>query len=94
MGHFTDKARVWDEIKTLGFQAAVAIEPAFYWTNLDRPGFISEGSSGSAVLNLPLLDEQDYVTGFDPDDTGDVFAVHAIVAPGCLFTCKSTAAAS
>ena len=74
--HFTDKARVWEEVKAQGFPVCIALETAFYFKNFESGGNFgdggpfSTGSDGAAVLNLPVVSAEDTLSGFDPDDTG------------------------
>ena len=81
--HFTNKAKVWEDIKGLGFTSAISLEAAFYFSNFETTPIMnfSKEEDGSATFKFPVLTADQKVAAFDTDDTGRSWhgsiAVHA-----------------
>ena len=72
--HFTIKAKVWEEVKKLGFPASVSLEAGSYFANFENiPVFkFIKNDDGTATLKFPVLSANDKLAGFDTEDLGEL----------------------
>ena len=74
--HFSGKARAWDRIKELGFQACIAVEAPCYYQNFENLAFstmmgFGKSSTGTAEARFPFLGASDSICCFDVNDYGN-----------------------
>lgn len=68
---FMAKAKVWQEVKSMGFAACVSLELPSFYSNLGARAMpVTKRQDGSAIMKMPVLGPQDWLTSFDPHDTG------------------------
>ena len=79
--NFTGKAKAWDTIKQLGFNASISVEAPCYLQNLENPQFpfmgFNKNADGTATLEFPFVGENSKVPFFDVKDLGMSVQLHS-----------------